>query len=144
MTSDEEFNQATEAFEAAVRNNEESVHNHIDQAVALHDQGNYAQAIAYYDMMIQLNPKDPMLFRARGGAYAIQGEYEQAAVDLKEAIRLDPNYGDAFSDLADVYRNWGEAINNLGRRGSGLSRCSCGIAIEDASRLCTERDCFYR
>ena len=30
------------------------------------------------------------------------------------------------------------------RKDSGPSRCFCGIAIEDASRLCTERDCFYR
>ena len=144
MINDEEYDQATAAFEAAVRNNKEFVQNYIDQAVALHDQGNYAQAIAYYDMMIQLNPNDPMVLRARGGAYAKQGEYERAAVDLKEAVRLDPNYGDAFIDLADLYRNWGESINNISRRGSGPSRCFCGIAIEDASRLCTERDCFYR
>ena len=101
MINDEEYNQATAAFEVAVRNNKEFVQNYIDQAVALHDQGNYAQAIAYYDMMIQLNPNDPMVLRARGGAYAKQGEYERAAVDLKEAVRLDPNYGDAFIDLAE-------------------------------------------
>ena len=144
MLNDREFDQATAAFEAAVRNNEEFVQKYIDQAVALHDQGNYAQAIAYYDMMIQLNPYDPMLLRARGGAYAMQGEYEQATVDLKEAIRLDPNYGDAFLDLADVYRNVGESINSPGRVDNGPSRCFCGINIQDASRLCTESDCFYR
>ena len=105
MINDEEYDQATAAFEAAVRNNKEFVQNYIDQAVALHDQGNYAQAIAYYDMMIQLNPNDPMLLRARGGAYAMQGEYVRAADDLKEGVRLDPNYGDAFIALGDVYRN---------------------------------------
>ena len=88
MINDEKYDQATAVFEAAVRNNEEFVQNYIDQVVALHDQGNYAQAIAYYDMMIQLNPNDPMLSRARGGAYAMQGEYERAADDLKEAVRL--------------------------------------------------------
>ena len=111
MINDEEYHQATAAFEAAIRNNEEFVQNYIDQAVALHDQGNYAQAIAYYDMMIQLNPNDPMLLRARGGAYAMQGEYERATDDLKEAVRLDPNYGDAFIDLGDVYSDWGQSIN---------------------------------
>ena len=114
MINDEEYDQATAAFEAAVQHNEEFVQNYIDRAVAFHDQGNYAQAIAYYDMMIQLNPNDPMLFRARGGAFAMQGEYERAIVDLKEAVRLDPNYGDAYLDLADVYNNWGQSINNPG------------------------------
>ena len=37
-----------------------------------------------------------------------------------------------------------EAHSGHERSGSGLSRCTCGIAIEEASRLCTERDCFYR
>ena len=110
MISDEEYGQATAAFAAAVKLNEEFVQNYIDVAVALLDQGNYAQAIAYFEMMIQLNPNDPMLFRARGAAFAGQGEYERATVDLREAIRLDPNYGDAYFDLADVYRNWGESI----------------------------------
>ena len=142
MINDEEYDQATAAFQAAVRNNEEFVQDYIDQAVALHDQGNYSQAIAYYDMMIQLNPNDPMLLRARGGAYAKQGEYERAADDLKEAVRLDPNYGDALIDLGDVYSNWGPSMNR--GRGSGPSRCFSGIAIEDASPLCTERDCFCR
>ena len=144
MNNDAEYDLAAAAFESVVRNIEEFVQNYLDQAVALHDQGNYAQAIPYYEMMIQLRPSDPMLLRARGGAYAMQGDYERAAMDLKEAVRLDPNYGDAFLDLADVYRNWGESINNIGPRGNGPSQCTCGIAIEDASRLCTERDCFYR
>ena len=144
MINDEEYDQAIAAFGAAVNHNEEFVQNYIDRAVALLGQGNYTQAIAYYDMMIRLNPNDPTLLRARGVAYAMQGEYERATVDLKEAVTLDSNYGDAFIDLADVYRNWGESINNPGRRGSGPSRCFCGIAIEDATRLCTERDCFYR
>ena len=144
MINNEEYHQATAAFEVAVRNNEEFVQNHIYQAVDLHDQGNYSQAIAYYDMMIQLNPNDPMLLRARGGAYTMQGEYERAADDLKEAVRLDPNYGDAFIDLGDLYSNWGRSINSVSRRGGGPSRCYCGIAIQDASRLCTEGDCFYR
>lgn len=110
MINDEEFGQATAAFAAAIRNNEQFFEDFIDRAVALLDQGNYVQAIAYFDMMIQLNPNDPTLFRARGAAFAGQGEYERATVDLREAIRLDPNYSDAYFDLADVYTNWGQSI----------------------------------
>ena len=114
MINDNEHDQATAAFEAAVQHNEEFVHIYIEQAIALHDQGEYDQAIAYYDMMIQLNPYDAVLFRARGGSYAMQGEYERAIVDCKKAIRLDPRYVDAYLDLGDVYRAWGLAIAGQG------------------------------
>ena len=77
---------------------------YIDQAVEHHDRGEYRQAIYYYELMIELAPEEPTLYRARGNAYAELGAYDQAIDDLQKAIRLDAQYSDAYLDLADIYQ----------------------------------------
>ena len=86
----EQYVQANADFEVAIERNEQFVAHYIELAVALADRGSRDHAIGLYDMMIQLNPDDAMLYRARGGSYEAISEYEQAIPDYGEAVRLDP------------------------------------------------------
>ena len=110
MTNDELLDQATTAFREAIGHNEDFVASYIDQAIALYDRGEHDRAISYYDMMIQLNPYDEMLYRARGANYSKKREYERAVSDYQKAISIDPNYVDAYFELAEVYQAWGDAV----------------------------------
>lgn len=65
-------------------------------------------------MMIQLNPAKAMLYRARGGSYEAIAEYEQAIADYGEAVRLDPGYIEAISELADARRKLASANDDQG------------------------------
>ena len=104
MSADEreQYGRAIADFEAASKRNEQFWMDYIDLAVALADRGSHDEAIGLYDMMIQLDPDEETLYRARGGSYEAKAEYEQAIVDYGEAIRIDPDYRDAIMDLADA------------------------------------------
>ena len=50
---------------------------------------------------------------------------------------------DATGEVRESRRSWRYETSPK-RSGSGLSRRTCGFAIKEASRLCTECDCIYR
>jgi tetratricopeptide (TPR) repeat protein len=45
---------------------------------------------------------------ARGGAYAAKGQYDRAIEDFDQAIRLNPNYAEAFGRRGDAYFGKGQ------------------------------------
>ena len=52
---------------------------------------NPREAVASYTKAIELSPKNPEVYFARGKAYNSQAMYEMALSDFEEAIRLDPS-----------------------------------------------------
>src|SRR5438552_956098 len=58
--------------------------------------GEYDKAIADYDEVIRLDPKDVFAYIYRGCAYERQGDYDKAIADYDEAIRLDPKGAKAY------------------------------------------------
>lgn len=74
---------------------------HNNRGNAYTTKGDYDRAIPDFDESIKLNPayaKKP--FNNRGVAYSRKGEYD-LAINLDEAIKLDPNYGGAFANRAE-------------------------------------------
>ena len=41
-------------------------------------------------------PHDAITFFDRGRLFVVQGEYDKAIADFTEAIRMDPNYSEAY------------------------------------------------
>jgi hypothetical protein len=59
---------------------------HMRKAEHLKDQGNFAEAIKYYDQALKIRPDRNELYNNRGAAYFSAGMYAQAAADFTEAI----------------------------------------------------------
>lgn len=72
------------------------------QAEHCDDARRYDCAIKLYSRVIQLAP-DSEVLDARGNAFLQTGAYERALADYMEAIRLDPNYAQAFIDRGAAY-----------------------------------------
>ena len=70
----ERYDQAVAGYQAAIERNQQFWMDYIDPAVGHLDRGEYDRAIAYFDMMIELAPREAELYSARGSAYAGRGE----------------------------------------------------------------------
>src|SRR5690349_9795636 len=62
------------------------------------------QNIASLTAVIQRNPQDPEAYNVRGSAYGRSGKYQDALKDFNKAIELKPNFYQAYSNRALIYR----------------------------------------
>ena len=74
-------------------------------------------ALAYYDKAAKINTQlgieDPTPYLAIGNTYARQGEFFVAALNIEEALSIDPSNPDIYGRLGSVYfraRNYESAI----------------------------------
>jgi len=72
------------------------------RAVELLDQGNVSAAIALLSEVILRAPDNPVAHLDLGRAYAAQREYEAARREMREAIRLRPDFDRAKQQLAKL------------------------------------------
>ena len=83
-----------------------------DLGVKYLSEGNYEEAIIAFTAAIKIDPKNPLAYIGRGGAYVGSGETEEnltaARTDYEKAIELDETNVDAWLGLADVYIRMGE------------------------------------
>ena len=72
--------------------------NNIDKA-----QGS-SENISSLSAVIQRNPQDPEGYNVRGSAYGRGGQYQAALKDFNQAIQLNPNFYQAYSNRALIQR----------------------------------------
>jgi tetratricopeptide (TPR) repeat protein len=73
-------------------------------------------APAYFTEQIVKNVKDSWPWLSRGIAWYMQGEYEKAIKDFGWAIRLDPEYVDAYYNRGNAWcskKEYGKAIQDF-------------------------------
>jgi tetratricopeptide (TPR) repeat protein len=63
----------------------------------------YQDAFRHARMAVQTDPRDPQARFALGVTYQNTGFPAEAIAELKEAVRLNPNYGAAFANLSTNY-----------------------------------------
>lgn len=68
----------------------------FNRIVEKQDRGDLEGAIAGYDRVLQLNPKDADAYHNRGLAKHDSGDLDGAIVDYNRAVALRPKYADAF------------------------------------------------
>ena len=82
-----------------------------DLGVKYLSEGNYEEAIIAFTAAIEIDPKNPLAYIGRGGAYVGSGETEEnlaaTLADYEKAIELDETNVDAWLGLADVYIRMG-------------------------------------
>ena len=58
--------------------------------------GNYEEAIAAYNRVLQISPNNVDAYLQRGIAYIEQNKYQAAIADMTEVIKLNPNNSRAY------------------------------------------------
>jgi tetratricopeptide (TPR) repeat protein len=64
--------------------------------------GQFAEAIALYDALINVLPEQANLYTSRGHALKTIGEQEAAITSYRQAIVCEPSYGEAYWSLANL------------------------------------------
>jgi len=59
----------------------------------------YGAAIAAYSQAIDLHSTNPVYYSNRSAAYAQVGQHDEAIEDAREASKVDPKFGKAYSRL---------------------------------------------
>jgi tetratricopeptide (TPR) repeat protein len=73
--------------------------------VMLDHQGNYAQAVEYFDKALAIDPNYKFALNGKGWALYYQGNYAQAIPLFDKALAIDPNYQDALSGKQNALSN---------------------------------------
>ena len=63
----------------------------------------YDQAIADYNMAIELKPDYAQAYVNRGNAYRDKGVIDRAIADYSKAIELKPDYAQAYYNRGGAY-----------------------------------------
>lgn len=95
----------------------------LDDALALHKQGRYEEALLAYDALVAGDPEDADAIHLGGVAAHQLGRYEEAAERIAQAIELDPQSAEFRVNLAESLRMSGKTLAALEqyRRAAELS-----------------------
>lgn len=79
----------------------------INQAVALHGQGQLAGAQAIYDQILGSFPDHPIALHLSGVIAHQSGSHDQAVARISQALAAKPDYAEAHNNLGIVLRHLG-------------------------------------
>ncbi|MHC5594492.1 MAG: tetratricopeptide repeat protein [Nostoc sp.] len=69
---------------------------YLNRANLYSDRGDYRRAIADFDQVLRLNPKNAVAYALRGLNYQRRGDNQAAIKDFNSAVRIDPNNAIAY------------------------------------------------
>ncbi len=108
-------------------------------AKTLHSQGRMAEAIAFYEESLNLDPENTNALFDRGAAYFTEGQYENAGRDFKKVADLNKHDAEANERLANCFfmqKLYKEAIvyyeKSLRLEKSSSVQISCSLARQEA------------
>jgi tetratricopeptide (TPR) repeat protein len=87
----ENFLQAVEIYEEAIKKNTNSYAAHSSKGYALLKLNRYEEAIKSYDEALKINPKEVDALKCRGLALHNIRNYEEAIKSYDEALKINPN-----------------------------------------------------
>jgi tetratricopeptide (TPR) repeat protein len=94
-----------------------------DKAVSLGGQGNYEEAITYFDKALAIDPNYKEALNGKGDALVDQGNYEEAITYFDKALAIDPNYKLALN-------NKGYALGGQGNYEEAITYYDKALAID--------------
>jgi Flp pilus assembly protein TadD len=87
---------------------EKTAQEYHQKAYEAQQKGNLEQALTYYSKALTLGLHDPQVFNDLGILYEQLGAEDRAVEHYQEAIRIDPNYLPAYTNLGYFYLNKGD------------------------------------
>ncbi len=85
----------------------------LDLAYRYHVSGELAQAERLYRQILEVDPKQALVYSNLGAVLQATGRSQEAWACWKEAVRLNPSFGNAHNNLGGYHkeqRQWAEAI----------------------------------
>ena len=107
--NEKHYQDATIDFTKAVDLAPDNPFYHRQLGIALYDSGKVAMAGEQFDLALQSDPRDADGYYWRAKSLQAQGEKEKAIADLNVVIELEPDYADAYTELARIYSEVGQA-----------------------------------
>ncbi|GAC97884.1 hypothetical protein PHSY_005472 [Pseudozyma hubeiensis SY62] len=88
----------------------------------------YGAAIEAYGKAIELNANSPVYFSNRAAAFSQIGQHDQAIDDAKQASKIDPKFGKAYSRL-------GHALFSSGRYEEAVEAYQKGVEVDPSNEV---------
>ncbi|KIS66363.1 uncharacterized protein UMAG_10205 [Mycosarcoma maydis] len=88
----------------------------------------YGAAIEAYGKAIELNPNSPVYFSNRAAAFSQIGQHDSAIDDAKQASKIDPKFGKAYSRL-------GHALFSSGRYQEAVEAYQKGVEVDPSNEV---------
>jgi tetratricopeptide (TPR) repeat protein len=82
-------------------------------ALKLAHEGDYTEAIALLNQLIDTHPQNPADYNNRGLIYFQSGEHQKALSDYNTAIQLNPHLASVYNNRANCYAACGELLAAL-------------------------------
>ena len=80
----------------------------IKQATQFHLKGNIKEAAKYYQYFINQGWNDKRVFSNYGTILQNSGQLQEAELNIRKAIEIDPNYANAYSNLGIILKDFGK------------------------------------
>ena len=101
------FDKALVAIDTAIAIEPKNANYYFQQAVILSDLKRLEEAIVASNRAIEIRPR-AAFYNNRGAFYAERGEIELALADYNQAIKINPNYVEAYINRGITYKEQGE------------------------------------
>ena len=136
-------------FGLSVVGGETKVENLINEGTALNNATSYDIAIPYFDEAISMNSSNSEAWYGKGFALENEGAFERDIIKagsyneeakkcLEEAIQLNPNYEDAYRELA-----WTESMLGNSEKGIELINKAINMDPNDAEAINVKGEIFF-
>ena len=102
-----EFNKAVDVFEAIKTSDPKDNENLNLLLQAYYEANRSVEATKAFKLAVDNEPGNKMNHYILGLLYRSVNDYEGAIAEFNEAIKIDPNFSDAFYDIGATYYNWG-------------------------------------
>jgi tetratricopeptide (TPR) repeat protein len=107
--TEKRYQDATMDFTKAVDLAPDNPFYHRQLGIALFDSGKAAPAGEQFDLAVHGDPRDAAGYYWRAKSLQARGEKEKAIADLNAVIELEPDYAEAYTELARIYSETGQA-----------------------------------
>ena len=105
-----QFNNAVDVFEAIKKVNSKDNENLNLLLQAYYEANRIQEATDAFKLAVDNDPGNKMNHYILGLLYRTINDYDGSITEFNEAIKIDPNFSDAFYDLGATYYNWGVKI----------------------------------
>jgi tetratricopeptide (TPR) repeat protein len=123
LAADQKYADATAELQAGLKLAAEDRPAQKDLADVYLASGKYDLALPLYQRLLAGSPDDPLLHQTLGRAYMKKGDFAEAEKEFLTALKLKPDFGDAYWDLANAAsenKNYQRTIQALDLRAKFL------------------------